>query len=81
MKFYYDCKTYKTGLYKPHTIQVNNVNISIIYSEKKYYVNNMVLNGIAIDSNKNSYEIYTSDNGNLAFPVSPDTIKELYPWF
>ena len=80
MKRYTDCGTRRTGLYKPHTIKVDLMYISIIYGDKDYYIKDMRKFAIATDKNGNKYELYYSQKGCLAFPVNPDKITGFYPW-
>ena len=83
IKVFSNCRTYKTGLYKPHTIQIGDKLISIVYYPKTY-CSNMTLFAIAKDTDENEYEIMTEEHntwtGFLAFPVSPEKIKGLFPW-
>ena len=85
MKRYTDCRTYHTGLYKPHTIQLENgFTVSIVYYDKTGHTNNMKHFAIATDSNGNNYDIFSEKKphytGYLAFPQDPDKINGFYPW-
>ena len=82
MTTYTNCKTYKTGLYKPHTINAG-ILISIIYSQRDKILYDLV--AIAFDEDNNKYEIYKTQTiygsvGFLAFPLKPDNIPGFYPW-
>ena len=79
MQYFYNCKTYSTGLYKPHTIAIENRFISIVYYE--FNTNDYILSAIAFCKNKHKYEIYKTDKGYLARPVNASIIKGIYPWF
>lgn len=84
MKKFVNCKTAHTGLYKPHTIYIdNNIGISIVYYSKNNINGKKI--AIAIDKNNNSYEIFETltvygNIGYLAFPVHPEKINGFYPW-
>lgn len=84
IKLYNNCKVYHTGLYKPHTIEIdNNIRISIVYYSKDNIQGKLI--AIAADNNNNQYDIYKTVNvygntGYLAFPVNPEKIKGFYPW-
>lgn len=80
MLYFGNCETFKTGLYKPHTIRIDSVYVSIIYTDKQNYIQNMNLYAIATDTRENKYEIYKSKTGTLAFPVNPEKISGFFPW-
>lgn len=77
---YINCNTYKTGLYKPHTIQLDNNLVSIVYYPVEY-TENPILYAAAIDKSGNEYKIYSYDHktwtGFLAFPNNLETVKGL----
>lgn len=85
MEKYINCRTFKTGIYKPNTIVINDRLVSIIYTDKTPYINDgMKHTAIATDREGNIYNIYTQEHKNyigmLAFPEKPDNIPGLYSW-
>lgn len=84
MNEYTNCKTVKTGLYKPHTLYIGSFSVSIVYWKR----DNRIINElccIAFDCDNNKYEIYKTQSiygsiGFLAFPVNPEKIKGFFPW-
>lgn len=66
MKKYFDCRTYKTGISAPHTIEIDGRRVSIEHGNAPsiilYYtqVCGLVKHGYAIDNCGNTYTIYAS---------------------
>lgn len=85
IRYFENCKTIRTGLYKPHTIYLNQfLHISIVYYDREN-ANITKKIAIATDTNNNKYEIYETKSiygniGFLAFPVNPENIYGFYPW-
>lgn len=83
MTTYTDCKTVKTGIYKPHTIYIcGSYAISIVYWKPELHYEEIA---IAIDINGNKYKICKTQSiygsiGFLAFPLEPEKIPGFYPW-
>ena len=80
-----DCKTARTGLYKPHTIYLSgSFGVSIVYYARDKKMHNKKV-AIATDINGNIYEVYETKSiygniGFLAFPKDPKKIRGFYPW-
>ena len=85
MDTYKNCKTAHTGLYKPHTIYLNDsYGIYIVYWKRDPKTINDIVS-IAYDVSGNKYDIYRTKTiygsiGFLAFPADPDKVKGFYPY-
>ena len=83
MERFYNCKTVKTGLYKPHTLYLDCMPISIIYYEMQVFPCDIVAS--AMDTSGNTYRVYRTSTiyGNVDFvaiPDNPHKIKGFFPW-
>jgi hypothetical protein len=84
MIIYRNCIAHKTGINKPHTLEINNnCKISIVYSNnlnqdginQHLKENGFFLVAIAYDKQNNQYQIFSSSNGILA--IKDEYIKSL----
>jgi len=83
MERFYNCKTVKTGLYKPHTLYLDCMSVSIIYYKRQVFPCDQV--ACATDKSGNTYKIYKTSTiygnvGFIAIPDNPDKIKGFFPW-
>ena len=78
MLYYDNCTVYHTGISKPHTLQIENRLISIVYYPVEY-TENPVLYAECTDKQGNKYKVYSYEHttwtGWLAFPNEPDKIS------
>lgn len=70
MEHYNDCISYTTGLSAPHTLCINNRNISILYGNvlPYYMAEGFKKIATATDIRKINYSIYANVDGIIAIP-------------
>lgn len=67
METYHVKRVYKTGLEKPHTIEIENgKRISIVYYDEKYIPQELKYAAIATDDNGTQYKLFISKNAEKA---------------
>lgn len=61
MRTYSIARTYKTGIEKPHTIELENGRkVSVIYYDSKYIPSELTHIANAIDENGTKYQLFAS---------------------
>lgn len=67
MKTYHIKRVYKTGLEKPHTVELENgKRISIVYFDEKYMPPELECAAVATDDNGTTYKLFISKDAEKA---------------